>query len=137
MNRSELQDLAQLRLDEAVVLLAAGKYDGAYYLAGYAVECAIKACIARLANQYDFPPNNTKNSHYTHNLRTLVETAKLTNDLTVDSNANSALKKNWAQALGWDEGSRYQRKSRSDAEALMDAITEPTDGVLQWLKLRW
>jgi HEPN domain-containing protein len=29
------------------VLLEAGLYAGAYYLAGYAVECALKACIAK------------------------------------------------------------------------------------------
>ena len=46
MNRSDFQQLADVRIDEAAVLFAQGKYDGAYYLAGYAVECGLKACIA-------------------------------------------------------------------------------------------
>jgi hypothetical protein len=45
VNRAEFQKLADLRAREAGVLLAARCYDGAYYLAGYAVECALKACI--------------------------------------------------------------------------------------------
>ncbi len=47
MNRSDFQRLTRLRLDEAKVLLANERYQGAYYLIGYAVECALKACIAK------------------------------------------------------------------------------------------
>src|SRR5262249_32127022 len=54
--RSDFQQLADVRIDEAAVLLAQGKFDGAYYLAGYAVECGLKACIARLTSQDDYPP---------------------------------------------------------------------------------
>jgi len=50
MNRNDFQQLADVRIDEAVVLLDQGKYDGAYYLAGYAVECSLKACIAKLTD---------------------------------------------------------------------------------------
>jgi len=35
--------------------MQAGFFDGAYYLAGYAVECAIKACIAKGTRRYEFP----------------------------------------------------------------------------------
>ena len=46
VNRWEFRELATLRLAEAKALLDAGLPDGAYYLAGYAVECGLKACIA-------------------------------------------------------------------------------------------
>ena len=39
MNRADLKQLAQLRLREAKALLDGGHAPGAYYLAGYAVEC--------------------------------------------------------------------------------------------------
>ena len=45
MTRAEFQKLAEVRVTEASALLAAGLWDGAYYLAGYAIECALKACI--------------------------------------------------------------------------------------------
>jgi hypothetical protein len=47
MNRAEFQKLSDLRLHESKALLTAGLPQGAYYLAGYAVECALKACIAK------------------------------------------------------------------------------------------
>ena len=48
MNRRDLQELTRIRAVEAGTLLDQGMYDGAYYLSGYAVECALKACISTL-----------------------------------------------------------------------------------------
>ena len=47
VDRRELQDLSKVRLKEATALLQLGLFDGAFYLAGYAVECGLKACIAK------------------------------------------------------------------------------------------
>ena len=47
MNKSDFENLANIRIIEAEVLLYSGNYPGEYYLAGYAVECALKACIAK------------------------------------------------------------------------------------------
>ena len=38
MTKAEFQDMAEQRLAEAKALLDQGKWNGAYYLAGYAVE---------------------------------------------------------------------------------------------------
>ena len=56
-SRVEFQQLAQVRLDEAKVLLDVGKWGGAYYLAGYAVELALKACIIRTLMATDAFPD--------------------------------------------------------------------------------
>jgi len=56
MNRSDFQKLTEIRMKEAKVLLSNACFEGAYYLAGYAVECAIKACIAKKTQIHDFPP---------------------------------------------------------------------------------
>jgi hypothetical protein len=50
-----LQRLAKERVAEAKILLAARKWSGAYYLVGYAVEFALKACIAKRVKAEDFP----------------------------------------------------------------------------------
>ena len=39
MNRSDLQKIADIRVADAKLLLDAGRFEGAYYLIGYAVEC--------------------------------------------------------------------------------------------------
>jgi len=42
MNSSDFQKLSAIRLEEARVLLRNKQYAGAYYLAGYSIECALK-----------------------------------------------------------------------------------------------
>ena len=46
MFKSRWIELAETRRTEALCLLAANLFCGAYYLAGYAIECGLKACIA-------------------------------------------------------------------------------------------
>ena len=70
------QQFALDRLADALALLAAERWTAAYYLAGYSVECGLKACIAKLARPDTFPPKNS-NDYYSHNLRELLKKAKL------------------------------------------------------------
>ena len=58
MDRKGLQDLSKIRLNEANALLQLGLFDGAYYLAGFPVECALKARIAKGTRQCEFPERN-------------------------------------------------------------------------------
>ncbi|MBA2725148.1 MAG: DNA-binding protein, partial [Actinobacteria bacterium] len=52
---ADLRTLADIRVREASVLVAAGEPSGAYYLAGYALECALKAVITRGLSAYTMP----------------------------------------------------------------------------------
>ena len=72
MNRKNLQTLTELRLKEAKVLLDQGFQDGAYYLLGYAVECALKSCIAKQFREYDFPDKKLVLDSHTHELSKLL-----------------------------------------------------------------
>src|SRR5262245_42999004 len=84
VNRTNFRRLAEIRIVEARVLIDNRKYDGGYYLAGYAVECGLKACIAKLTKVYDFPPKSV-NEYYTHDLEKLVKTAGLTIERNTDA----------------------------------------------------
>ena len=75
MTRTDLQLLAEERLSDAQVLLANGRFGAAYYLAGYAIECALKACIAKLTKAEDFPIKNSTNTVYIHDLKKLAGAA--------------------------------------------------------------
>jgi len=68
--------LAVLRLEDARILLRNGRFEGCYYLSGYAVECALKASIAKLTKRYDFPDITLKDA-YTHDLTKLLKIARL------------------------------------------------------------
>ena len=138
MNRVDFQTLAKIRLDEAKVLLDNGKPDGAYYLAGYAVECALKACIAKRPKRHDFPVEPaTLREYYTHNLEQLVKVADLKRLHEADLRSNTALKANWAIVKDWDETGRYKQWTLTEAQDLFNAISAKLDGVLAWIRRHW
>lgn len=136
MNRNELRELALIRLKEAKSLLNSRNYEGAYYLCGYAVECGLKACIAKKTNRHDFPDKNTVNESYTHELSKLLRLAGLDKRLNDASKKNKTLEVNWSVVKDWREDSRYKRFTDKDAVALYSAINGK-HGVLRWIKLYW
>lgn len=138
MTRADFQRLTELRVAETEALVKAGLWAGAYYLAGYAVEHALKACIAKRTRAEEYPPNDTKGSHYTHNLKTLLNTAGLAAELDAECKADSAFKRYWNVVTTWNEHARYSDVwQQSDVEGLVEAITEPSHGVLRWIRERW
>jgi HEPN domain-containing protein len=137
VNRTQLQQLAEERVRDAEALLNVGQWSGAYYLAGYAVECGLKACIAKLTNMHDFPNKDIAVKSHTHKIESLVEVASLKNDRDVDAIANAALGANWLIVKDWDEKARYQQWTEPQARKLFDAVSHPTNGVLTWIKGRW
>ncbi len=139
MNRTDLQQLADVRIAEAVALLGlpVPMPDGAYYLAGYAVECALKACIAGQYSQHEWPEKERVNKCHTHNLLHLVHLAGLEAAKTADIAGNPDLAVNWSIVKDWSERSRYERHSAAEAGKLIDAITDNVNGVLPWIKARW
>jgi HEPN domain-containing protein len=137
MNRSDLQKLSDVRAHEARNLLQSGHSSGAYYLTGYAVECALKACIARLSQKHDFPDRDRVNKSYSHKLSDLMAVAGLDTHLNRDMQSNPKLAANWAFARNWSEQSRYRLWSRAEAESMVDAIMKRRDGVIPWIRRHW
>jgi hypothetical protein len=113
------------------------EYSGAYYLAGYAVECALKACFARNVKRYDFPDKSRAGKIFTHKLAELARLANLDADLATAMTTNSKLDGSWLLACNWSEDSRYFVWTRNEAEAIINAVAGKRDGVLPWIKRRW
>jgi hypothetical protein len=59
--RKDFQLLSDKRLAEAQSLFRARHYEGSYHLAGLAVECAVKACIAKQTRRFEFPDKHRAN----------------------------------------------------------------------------
>ncbi len=137
VNRKDLQVLARTRLAEATALLEAGRPDGAYYLAGYAVECALKACIARSTERYEFPDKKTVDASHTHNLRDLIKLANLEHIRLEEAKRDAKFRNNWDVVQQWSEHSRYRRHETALAEALVKAIGDRKHGVIVWIKQYW
>jgi hypothetical protein len=127
-----------LREREAKTLLRAGHPCGAYYLAGYSVECALKACIAKQTRRHDFPDKTLVQKSYEHNLETLLGLAGLKPDFKKALAANPALGVNWAVVKDWNVSFRYNSGiGVAAAKDLISACTARKNGVLAWIRARW
>ena len=74
VTRLDFQELAVVRLAEAKSLLDTAHWDGAYYLAGYAVEVGLKACIIKRVQATDaFLDRKFSDRCYTHDFSLLLE----------------------------------------------------------------
>jgi len=134
--RRDFKVLADLRAEEARALLGKGKQQGAYYLAGYAVECALKACIAKRTKRFQFPPKiEYVRELYSHKLNDLVKAAGLDADLRKEMATNKIFEANWSTVKDWTEESRY-RTTGLNGKDMYNAVVG-TDGVLPWIKTRW
>ena len=94
MTRFEFQALARERLEDAKSLLAAGRYSCAYYICGYVVECAFKACISRQTRQDDFPSKDARD-YYTHDLTKLLKYASLEGEFRDEVKQKPVFDLNW------------------------------------------
>jgi hypothetical protein len=131
MTRDDFQRLARLRAREARTLFRADLFDGAYYLAGLAIECAIKACIAKATVRYEFPDRRRTERAYSHDLASLLREAGLYDQLL------QALPSEWSAVKAWSIDVRYEMgKAHVDTADFMRASLGRR-GVLSWLTRFW
>ena len=109
---------------------------------GYVVETALKAAICTLLGT-DWPPpggDRIRQAYQTHSLPDLVLLAGLNGELKTRQNASTQFAVNWRYVLDWNETRRYATigtSTRSDAENLRTALTDPTNGIFIWLQTKW
>lgn len=130
MNRGAFQKLAKARLVDARVLLKARRFDAAYYMAGYSVECALKACIARRTRRFDFPPKDVRDL-YAHDLFSLVRSAGIDQPFTRERQNDPILSRYREVVKDWKPDSRYDSRGQRAsvlAKELLTAIEESSTG---------
>lgn len=131
--------MADERILDASALLAAGRWAYAYYVAGYAVECALKSCVlAQMIHTGGvFTDKKFAEWCFTHDYGTLVKLAGLNPQLDAERAANPAFLGFWGTAILWKETSRYEQKTQPEADALYLAITDNANGVMRWIRNYW
>lgn len=137
LKRNDLQALARTRLREAQLLMDGGSFPGAYYLTGVAVECAIKACIARKTEEFEFPDMKRVQESWHHDLPKLLNTAGLNDELTKRIVNDKQFEANWLTVRDWKIDSRYEQKLAAEARAIFEATTNASHGVLPWIEGYW
>jgi HEPN domain-containing protein len=131
-SRADFEKLIALRMSEAKLLLDQKDWDGAYYLAGYAVEFALKVrIISQLMKSDSFPDKKLAENFYKHELTLLRKLAELDDEM--DKDATVSLQ--WDIVKDWNEQSRYEiGRMEPEARDLYEAIEK---GMLPWIKARW
>ena len=149
----EIKQLADARLEDAKILLVNSRYEGAFYLAGYAIELTLKAKICTHLDIDDlFSDNPTTHSKsslgkfresvMTHDLFILLnlcglgqkfEKEKLSN---VYFNQNCSLLFQSPTATIWSEKVRYKQGyiTQKNVVKITNFLTEPIKGLLQWIE---
>jgi hypothetical protein len=132
--RGELRELADIRLIDARLLLEQARFSGAAYLAGYAIECLLKACFAARTAADALPERPGYDSLYTHNLGRLLVLAGLDKALRQE---DAELREHWALVSRWSEQWRYDPMPLGDARItptqMLAAIDHPISGIRRWL----
>jgi hypothetical protein len=114
----DLDGLADARLKDAEALWGAGRYEGARYVCGYAVELKLKARICRAHGWTEYPPMpQLAQALKTHNLLVLLMLS------TMQTTILSQHGQYWWVVVPWTPEQRYATAAvtAQDAQTMIDA----------------
>ena len=136
--------MADERIKDAKALIDGGRWEFVYYTAGYAVECALKACVlARMIHTGWIFEEEVKRVEEcgTHDFTKLIHIAGMLDDLNARLRQSAATSDyfvdNWNTVKKWTVTSRYKATPEADATELYAAITDEPCGVLRWIRNYW
>lgn len=126
-----LAHLKEDRHKDAQCLFDAGRYDGAFYLAGYAVELHLKWLVCQVLNWSCFPPDGSREFQQlkTHNLDALLQLTGAYNRLLEDKD----WKKHWSNfTSNWSPELRYSVEASIDRSVCADRL-QSVEKILNFL----
>ena len=121
ISSAELRKIARARWFDARALLQARRFDGAYYLAGYSIELALKARICRTLKWRGFPESANEfhglQSVKTHDLEILLRFSG------IEQRIKQKHMPEWSLVLDWNPEKRYQPVGQSSLQQATDMLT--------------
>lgn len=103
--RTELKNIARARIKDAEILFSAGRYDGAMYICGYALELGLKARICRTLKWSNYPSTNKEFANYrsfkTHDLDVLLHLSG------IEEKIKTGFFLDWSNVATWNPEARY------------------------------
>jgi len=104
--KNDLRKIALARLKDAQLLFDKGRYDGAAYLCGYAVEVGLKWRICRTLHWKEFPSSKSEfqdlQSFRTHNLEALLHLSG------IEVKIRNRYRSEWSSVGTWNPEDRYK-----------------------------
>jgi hypothetical protein len=124
---ADLRAIAEARMEDAKVLAANGRTDGAAYLCGYAVELALKARICSTLNWNGFPETRGEFENFsnfkTHKLDVLLALSGH------EQRIKAGYFDDWSAIAKWDPEVRYRVVGQTSAEQV-SLIIEAVENLL-------
>lgn len=106
ISKDELKSIARERLEDSEVLFGEGRYSGAMYLCGYAVELALKTRICETLKWPGYPSSRSEFNNYksfkTHSLDVLLNLSG------VEEEIKTKFLTEWSSVAAWDPEVRYK-----------------------------
>jgi HEPN domain-containing protein len=126
LKTDQLKLIAEARLHDAGALLSTGRYDGAVYLCGYAVEIALKTRIVKTLGWDGFPEKRSEfdklKSFQAHDLDMLLHLSGWELEI------KAKFLDKWSDLVGlWDTELRYkppEHITEADAKAMIENVTQ-------------
>ncbi len=140
--QADIEQLSYNKLSDAVFLLQGGRYDSAYYLAGYAIELLLKARVCKTLGIEDFFDFGNTGKKRLKNESTLTKPYKVHDfeQLLILSGIyaefertliDPTFKVHWSVVSKWNEDSRYLTgKTRSDTVNFITSAEE----FIKWIQ---
>ena len=111
IDKREIKRIARARLRDAEVLVAGGRYEGAIYLCGYAVELGLKARICKTLKWEGWPSEGNEFAGYqslkTHKLDVLLHLSG------IEERIKTQLFAEWSDVAKWEPECRYYPVGRA------------------------
>jgi hypothetical protein len=121
ISSKDLRTIGRARLQDAQVLLRARRFDGSFYLCGYAVELVLKARICRTLRWPGFPESALDFKGFqlqrTHDLEILLRFSG------AEGRVKSKYLAEWSAVLNWHPEKRYQAIGRVQPQEAADMLT--------------
>jgi hypothetical protein len=125
-NGDDYPDAATKHLDDARALLRAGRFDGAAYLAGYVIECSLKALVV-FEDSRGRPPWEARRARkFKHHIRDLgAEALRLASALgSFSARYQPNLRKDHPVHSAWKETLRYRGTGAVTPEVAAEWLDE-------------
>jgi HEPN domain-containing protein len=119
--RADLKKIARARITDAECLFTGGRYDGAVYLCGYAVELALKARICRTLKWPEFDPSGPLHAFKSHSFDFLLSLSG------IEAKITRLYLSPWSTMKRWEPELRYRpvgSTTRAEARNMIDAAVE-------------
>jgi HEPN domain-containing protein len=117
----ELKNLCRDKLEDAKVLYTANRYDGAFYICGYAVELGLKKRICETLKWEGYPSSKSEfdklASFKIHDLEMLLHLSG------VESKIKKEFFTDWSIVVSWNPEMRYssQKQTEKSAKLLLES----------------